>query len=161
LDKVTEEPIGKLLVVHAWTNPEFRKIILQNPAEAGTLLGLQVPKNIIAVENTDLVHNVIVCTLCSCYPKYLLGRSPAWYKSRSYRARTVYEPRRVLLEFGTVIPDNVSIRVHDSTAEMRYIVIPKRPAGTEGWTVDELKKLVTRDSMVGVSEAISHIIKKE
>jgi len=155
LDRLSSEPTGKLIVVHAWTNPEFKKILLKNATEAGNLIGLKLPNFIIAVENTDHVHNVIVCTLCSCYPKYILGRSPDWYKSRSYRARTVYEPRKVLLEFGTAISDNVSIRVHDSTSEMRYIVIPKRPAGTEGWSLEDLKKLVTRDSMIGVTEALS------
>jgi len=155
MDKLETEPTGTLLVVHAWTDPEFKKILLTNASEAGKLIGITVANILIAVENTDHVHNVIVCTLCSCYPRYILGRSPSWYKSRSYRARTIYEPRKVLLEFGTVIPDNVAIRVHDSTADMRYIVIPKRPAGTEGWSFDDLKKLVTRDSMIGVSLALS------
>ena len=104
---------------------------------------------LIAVENTADLHNVIVCTLCSCYPRNLLGLPPDWYKSRAYRSRTVREPRRVLAEFGVTLPDGVEIRVHDSTADMRYIVIPARPAGTENWSEDALAALVTRDSMIG------------
>jgi nitrile hydratase len=151
LDTLDAEPIGAVLVAKAWTDPEFKKVLLDNPAKAGSLIGLNVPEILIAVENTDEIHNVIVCTLCSCYPKLVLGRPPDWYKSRSYRARAVYEPRKVLTEFGTHLPDNVTIRVHDSTADMRYLVIPKRPAGTEGWTVEELKKIITRDDMIGVT----------
>jgi len=112
---------------------------------------MKVESIVVVVKNTDEFHNVVVCTLCSCYPKDLLGRPPDWYKSRSYRARMVYQPREVLKEFGTIIPENVQVRVHDSTADMRYLVIPKRPQGTEGWTVEELEKIVTRDSMIGVS----------
>jgi len=105
------------------------------------------------VENTDNVHNVIVCTLCSCYPRWLLGLPPDWYKSRNYRSRVVNEPRAVLKEFGTIIPDDVVVRVHDSTAEMRYLVLPRRPAGTEGWSEEQLAALVTRDAMIGVALA--------
>ena len=107
------------------------------------------PLKLIAVENTADVHNVIVCTLCSCYPRNLLGLPPDWYKSRAYRSRTVKEPRKVLTEFGVVLPEKVTVRVHDSTADMRYIVIPARPAGTDGWSVEKLASLVTRDSMIG------------
>jgi len=133
---------------------QFKKQLLINPFEAAKSIGLPLTgENLICIENTEDVHNVVVCTLCSCYPKYILGRPPDWYKSRSYRARTVFEPRKVLEEFGTSLPDNVTIRVHDSTADMRYLIIPKRPAGTEGWTLDQLKKLVNRDTMIGVSVA--------
>ena len=107
------------------------------------------------VENTPDLHNIVVCTLCSCYPKPLLGAPPDWYKNRNYRTRTVYEPRKVLAEFGTHIPDHKQVRVHDSTADMRYMVLPERPEGTEGMSVEELEKLVTRDSMIGVIPAAS------
>ena len=102
------------------------------------------------VENTERVHNLVVCTLCSCYPLPILGLSPDWYKSLAYRSRAVREPRSVLTEFGTELPDNVEVRVHDSTADLRYMVLPCRPAGTEGWGEEELRELVTRDSMIGV-----------
>jgi nitrile hydratase len=105
------------------------------------------------VENTDDVHNVIVCTLCSCYPRWLLGLPPDWYKSRNYRSRVISEPRDVLKEFGTEIAHNTVVRVHDSTADMRYLVLPRRPAGTDGWSEDKLAALVTRDSMIGVAFA--------
>jgi len=105
----------------------------------------------VVVENTPDTHNVIVCTLCSCYPRWLLGLPPDWYKSRAYRSRLVREPRAVLREFGTEIPDHVAVRVHDSTADMRYLVLPQRPARTEGWDEERLAALVTRDAMIGVS----------
>ena len=111
------------------------------------------PLRLVVVENTEAVHNVIVCTLCSCYPRMLVGLPPDWYKSRSYRSRMVREPRTVLAEFGTSIPADVLIRVHDSTADMRYLVAPMRPAGTDGWSEAELARLVTRDSMIGVALA--------
>ena len=114
-------------------------------------LGLDVPAlRLVVVENTPAVHNVIVCTLCSCYPRMLLGLPPDWYKSRNYRSRVVREPRAVLAEFGTAIPEHVAIRVHDSTADMRYMVLPMRPPGSEGWDEERLAALVTRDSMIGV-----------
>ncbi|MGA0314494.1 MAG: nitrile hydratase subunit alpha, partial [Alphaproteobacteria bacterium] len=103
------------------------------------------------LENTDEVQNVVVCTLCSCYPRAVLGLPPDWYRSKAYRARVVVEPRKVLKEFGTDIPDEVTVRVHDSLADLRYLVIPKRPAGTEDWTQEQLAAIVTRDSMVGVT----------
>jgi len=106
---------------------------------------------LLAVENTPQVHNAIVCTLCSCYPRMLLGIPPEWYKSRNYRSRMVREPRAVLAEFGLSIPENVQIRVHDSTADMRYIVLPSRPSGTEGWSEERLAGLVNRDCMIGVA----------
>src|SRR5215204_3906690 len=109
---------------------------------------------ILVMENTPTVHNLIVCTLCSCYPRTLLGLPPAWYKSLSYRSRAVREPRTVLREFGTVVPDDVEVCVHDSTADMRYMVMPMRPAGTEGWSEDALAELVTRDSLIGVARVV-------
>ena len=108
-------------------------------------------ERLIAVENTPEVHNMIVCTLCSCYPRALLGMPPTWYKSRNYRSRVVFEPRSVLREFGTILPDTVTVRVHDSNADMRYVVIPMRPKGTEGWSEDELASVLTRDTLVGVT----------
>ncbi len=110
---------------------------------------------LVAVENTARVHNVVVCTLCSCYPRNLLGLPPDWYKTRAYRARTVREPRRVLAEFGLELPDDVQVRVHDSTADMRYLVLPARPAGTEDWDKDRLAAIVTRDCMIGTAVAAS------
>ncbi len=111
------------------------------------------PMKLIAVENTDTIHNVVVCTLCSCYPRNLLGLPPDWYKSRAYRSRTVREPRKVLTEFGLDLPATTTVRVHDSTADMRYIVIPARPEGTDGMAEADLAALVTRDSMIGVGVA--------
>ena len=109
------------------------------------------PTRLAVVENTAQVHNVIVCTLCSCYPRGLLGLPPDWYKSRAYRSRVVREPRAVLAEFGTALSDGMQVRVHDSTAELRYLVLPQRPAGTEGWDEDRLATIVTRDCMIGVT----------
>ncbi len=106
---------------------------------------------LIVVENRPGLHNLVVCTLCSCYPRMLLGLPPDWYKSRAYRSRAVREPRAILSEFGTTLPDGVEVRVHDSTADMRYLVLPERPAGTEGWSADRLAALVGRDSMIGVT----------
>ena len=116
------------------------------------LIGRQTT-DVVAVENTPRIHNVVVCTLCSCYPRTLLGLPPDWYKSRNYRSRVINAPREVLREFGTVIADDVTVRVHDSTADMRYLVVPKRPAGTDGWTETQLAELVTRDAMIGVAVA--------
>jgi nitrile hydratase len=106
---------------------------------------------LVAVENDEAAHNVVVCTLCSCYPRNLLGLPPDWYKSRAYRSRVVREPRRVLAEFGLHLAENMTVRVHDSTADMRYIVVPRRPEGTEGWSAERLAGLVTRDCMIGVA----------
>jgi nitrile hydratase len=142
---------GARLVAHAWVDPAFKARALADGAAAAEELGLEVgPLRLIVVENTPDVHNVIVCTLCSCYPRMLLGIPPEWYKSRAYRSRVVRDPRTVLAEFGTQVPEGVRIRVHDSTADMRYIVLPMRPAGTEGWSEERLAALVTRDSLVGV-----------
>ncbi len=145
---------GAAVVARAWTDPAFRGRLLADASAASTQMGFDVgPMKLIAVENTDAVHNVVVCTLCSCYPRNLLGLPPDWYKSRAYRSRTVREPRRVLAEFGLDVPADTVVRVHDSTADMRYIVIPARPAGTEGLGAEELAGLVTRDSMIGVGVA--------
>ena len=143
---------GARVVARAWVDPEYKKRLLANGTEACEELGLEIPAlKLLAVENTPEVHNAIVCTLCSCYPRMLLGIPPEWYKSRNYRSRMVREPRAVLAEFGLEIPERVAIRVHDSTADMRYLVLPMRPAGTEGWSEERLASLVTRDSMIGVA----------
>ena len=146
--------LGAKMVARAWVDPAYKQRMLANGSEAAEEIGLDVgPLKLVVVENTPTVHNVIVCTLCSCYPRMLLGLPPDWYKSRNYRSRVVREPRAVLAEFGTVIPDDVLIRVHDSTADMRYLVAPRRPQGTEDWSEAELARLVTRDSMIGVALA--------
>jgi len=143
---------GAKVVAHAWVDPAYKKRLLENGTKACEELGLDVPAlKLVVVENTPQVHNVIVCTLCSCYPRMLLGIPPDWYKSRAYRSRMVREPRGVLAEFGLQLKDEVQVRVHDSTADMRYLVLPMRPAGTEGWSEERLAALVTRDSMIGVS----------
>ena len=143
---------GARVVAKAWVDPVFRKKLLENGTRACEELGLDVPAlKLIVVENTPKVHNAIVCTLCSCYPRMLLGIPPDWYKSRAYRSRMVREPRMVLKEFGLLLPREVQIRIHDSTADMRYLVLPMRPAGTEGWSEEKLAKVVTRDSMIGVA----------
>ena len=145
---------GAKMVARAWLDPAYQTRMLANGSEAAEEIGLDVgPLKLVVVENTPTVHNVIVCTLCSCYPRMLLGLPPDWYKSRNYRSRVVREPRAVLAEFGTVIPEDVLIRVHDSTADMRYLVAPRRPKGTENWSEAELARLVTRDSMIGVALA--------
>ncbi|MFI5011035.1 MAG: nitrile hydratase subunit alpha [Hyphomicrobiales bacterium] len=145
---------GARVVARAWTDPDYKALLLNDGGAACVAIGLdRGPYKLVAVENTDKVHNVIVCTLCSCYPRWLLGLPPDWYKSRNYRSRVVNEPRAVLGEFGTEIADDVVVRVHDSTADMRYLVLPKRPAGTDGWSADRLAELVTRDSMIGVATA--------
>jgi len=145
---------GARMVARAWTDPEFRRLLLADGNAACEALGMERGLyKLVVVENTDDVHNVIVCTLCSCYPRWLLGLPPDWYKSRNYRSRVISEPRDVLREFGTQIPGDVVVRVHDSTADMRYLVLPKRPAGTDGWSQDKLAALVSRDSMIGVAFA--------
>jgi len=145
---------GARVVAHAWTHPEYKERLIENGTRACEELGLDLPAlKLVVVENTPQVHNVIVCTLCSCYPRMLLGIPPDWYKARSYRSRMVREPRAVLAEFGLKIPRQIRIRVHDSTADMRYLVLPMRPAGTRGWSEERLAALVTRDSMIGVALA--------
>ena len=143
---------GPRVIAHAWADPAFKKRLLENGRKACEEFGLDMEaEKLVAVENTPNVHNVIVCTLCSCYPRALLGMPPTWYKSENYRRRVVREPRAVLREFGTVIPDNVTVRVHDSNADMRYVVVPMRPAGTEGWSEEQLAEIITRDTLVGVT----------
>lgn len=146
---------GALLVARAWTDAAFKALLLADAnaaiAAAGIDLAHWAPVRMRAVENTADVHNVIACTLCSCYPIALLGPSPHWYKSESYRSRVVREPRAVLREFGCNVPAAVQIRVWDSTAELRYLVIPRRPAGTDGYAESQLAKLVTRDMLIGVA----------
>jgi nitrile hydratase len=145
--------LGARVVARAWLDPEFRKRLLQDATAAVGELGVTMydGTRLVVLENTPRVHNMVVCTLCSCYPRTVLGLPPDWYKSREYRARAVREPRAVLAEFGTVLPEDVEVRVHDSTAVLRYLILPLRPAGTEGLTEDELAALVTRDSMIGVA----------
>ena len=146
---------GAKMVARAWLDPAYKARMLADGSKAAEELGFEVPGlKLIVVENTPSVHNVIVCTLCSCYPRMLLGLPPDWYKSRNYRSRVVREPRTVLEEFGTQIPGEVSIRVHDSTADMRYLVLPQRPAATEGFSEDQLAALVRRDDLIGVSVPI-------
>ncbi|MBX6320320.1 MAG: nitrile hydratase subunit alpha [Rhodospirillaceae bacterium] len=143
---------GARVVARAWVDPEFKARLLLDGSSACRELGIDMAgTNLCVVENTPQVHNLVVCTLCSCYPRALLGLPPDWYKSRAYRSRAVREPRAVLAEFGTVIPDDVTVRVHDSTADLRYLVLPMRPAGTEGWSEERLAALVGRDSMIGVA----------
>lgn len=145
---------GAKVVARAWCDPDFHAALMKDSSAATREMGFDIgPLNLIAVENSTGVHNMIVCTLCSCYPRNLLGLPPDWYKSRAYRSRTVREPRSVLAEFGVTLPEDTTVRVHDSTADMRYIVIPKRPQGTDSMTQDELAALVTRDSMIGTGLA--------
>ena len=144
--------IGAKVVARAWVDDAFKRKLLENGSRACEDLGIEVAAlKLVAVENTPSTHNVVVCTLCSCYPRMLLGIPPEWYKSRSYRSRTVSEPRTVLSEFGLLIDEKTKIRVHDSTADMRYLVLPMRPAGTEGWSEETLASIVTRDCMIGVA----------
>jgi len=145
---------GARVVAKAWTDPEYRKRLLANAKSAAAELGIAGPEggHLVAVENTDRVHNLVVCTLCSCYPWPVLGLPPVWYKSFAYRSRAVSDPRGVLKDFGLELEREVEIRVWDSSAEMRYLVIPERPKGTEGMSEDELAAIVTRDSMVGVAK---------
>mgnify|MGYP001559849306 CR=1 FL=1 len=143
---------GARVVAKAWVDKDFRKKLLQDGTSACEELGLDVPAlKLVVVENTPAVHNMVVCTLCSCYPRMLLGIPPDWYKSRNYRSRTVREPRAVLSEFGLHLDEETAIRVHDSTAEMRYLVLPMRPAATAGWSEERLASIVTRDCMIGVA----------
>ena len=150
------ESRGAEIVVRAWTDPAFKERLMNSPDDALMDFGIDMrPMELCVVENTEDVHNMVVCTLCSCYPRPILGIPPAWYKRRDYRARAVREPRAVLQEFGTELPAGRQVRVHDSNADLRYLVLPKQPAGTEDWSQDQLAKLVTRDSMIGVSDVRS------
>jgi nitrile hydratase len=147
---------GGRIVARAWTDDAYKARLLENGGEAIRELGYELePYEFTVMENDDHTHNVIVCTLCSCYPRSLLGMSPAWYKSASYRARVVREPRRVLAEFGVELRDDIDVRVHDSTAELRYMVLPQRPAGTDGWSEDRLAALITRDSLIGTQRTLN------
>lgn len=147
--------LGAKVVAKAWVDPEFKARLLADTRAALAEMDIDIGEvaEFKTVENTPAVHNMIVCTLCSCYPKGLLGFPPSWYKSLAYRSRTVREPRTVLREFGTEISDDVEVRVHDSTADLRYIVLPMRPEGTEGWTEEQLAATVSRDSMIGTALA--------
>jgi nitrile hydratase len=144
--------LGAKIVARAWVDPEFRSRLLANGRSACEDFGITFydDTRLIVLENTEKVHNLIVCTLCSCYPRPVLGLPPDWYKAKPYRARAVKEPRAVLKEFGTEIPEDVEIRVSDSTSMMRYLVLPRRPKGTENFTEEQLAALVTRDAMIGV-----------
>ena len=146
--------IGARLVARSWREPDFRRRLLQDMRAVARELGLTGVQgtDLIAVENGPKVHNLVVCTLCSCYPWPILGLPPTWYKDTAYRARSVIDPRGVLAEFGLALSEDVEVRVWDSTAEIRYLVIPERPAGSEGMTEDELTALVTRDSMIGAEK---------
>jgi nitrile hydratase len=146
---------GARVVARAWADPEFRRALLEDASTAVNTMGnvSAVGSHLIAVENTVERHNMVVCTLCSCYPWEVLGLPPTWYKSAPYRSRAVLEPRAVLSEFGVTLPDETEVRVWDSTAETRYIVIPERPEGTDGWSEEQLAELVTRNSMIGTGLA--------
>jgi len=145
--------LGAKVVARAWVDPEFRARLLANgrtACESEFGISFYDDTKLIVLENTDKIHNLIVCTLCSCYPRPVLGLPPDWYKAKPYRARAVREPRAVLAEFGTDIPEDVEIRVSDSTAMVRYLVLPQRPVGTENFTEEQLAEIVTRDAMIGV-----------
>ena len=147
---------GARLVARAWTDPEFKERLLVDARAAALELGLEPGPSpvVVALENTETVHHLVVCTLCSCYPRALLGPPPDWYKSLPYRSRAVSDPRGVLREFGVELDEGVELRVVDSTADIRYLVVPGRPAGTDALDEDALAELVTRDSMIGVAQAL-------
>ena len=146
---------GAKVVARAWTDPEYKKRLLENGTDAIAEFGFSgvQGEDMVVVENTEDVHNIVVCTLCSCYPWPTLGLPPIWFKSAPYRARTVIDPRGVLEEFGVELSEDIEVRVWDSNAELRYLVLPQRPAGTEGMSEDELAGLVSRDSMIGTALA--------
>lgn len=147
---------GAQVVAKAWHDPEFKDWLMREPTAAIASVGFEgrQGEDMVVVENTDDVHNMVVCTLCSCYPWPVLGLPPVWYKSGPYRSRAVSEPRSVLQEFGTELSDDVEVRVWDSTAELRYLVLPQRPEGTDGWTEEQLAEIVSRNSMIG-TETVS------
>jgi nitrile hydratase len=156
LDSAGSNLVGRDLIIKAWMDSDFEQRLLNDARSAALEIGIETtnpnaPTVLSVVKNTPISHNLIVCTLCSCYPSGLLGIAPTWYKSSEYRSRAVREPREVLKEFGTRLPQGLSVRVHDSTADHRYLVLPQRPKGTENWSEEDLKKLVTRDSMIGVT----------
>ncbi len=146
---------GAQVVARAWSDASFRKWLLEDATAAISSMGFEgrQGQHMVALENAPRVHNMVVCTLCSCYPWPVLGLPPVWYKSAPYRARAVIDPRGVLADFGVTLADGVEVRVWDSTAEIRYLVLPERPAGTEGWSEERLAELVTRDSMIGTGKA--------
>ena len=145
--------IGARMVARAWTDPDYRALLLRDGTAAAEAMGVSMagapPLGVL--EDTAGVHHLVVCTLCSCYPRAVLGYPPHWYKSSAYRARAVREPRTVLAEWGTTLPDGVAVKVVDSTADYRWMVLPQRPAGTEGWDATRLASIVTRDALVGVA----------
>jgi len=149
---------GAKILAHAWVDPEYKKRLLANAEAAFLELGYDLPETspkITVLENTNDVHNMAVCTLCSCFPRAIIGRPPAWYKELSYRSKVVVDPRGVLQEFGTVLDEAVQVRVIDSSADYRYLILPNRPAGTENMTEEELATLITQESMIGVGLALS------
>lgn len=146
---------GARIVARAWTDPDFKARLLEDGNTAVAEMGFEVPGlKLVVLENTAEVHHMVVCTLCSCYPRTILGLPPLWYKSKEYRSRAVREPRAILAEFGTAVPDSREVRVVDSTADCRFLVLPQRPAGTEDWDARRLAGLVTRDSMIGTAVAL-------
>lgn len=146
--------LGARVVAKAWSDPDYKVRLLADGSAACREIGIEVDAlKLVVLENTESAHNLVVCTLCSCYPRTLLGPPPDWYKQRAYRTRAVREPRRVLAEFGVALEDGVRVQTHDSTADMRYVVLPRRPEGADGWSEDQLATLVTRDSLIGVGLA--------
>ena len=150
---------GAKLVARAWVNPDFKTRFISDPKSACAEMGIDATaiNEFVVLENTERVRHMVVCTLCSCYPRPILGRPPDWYKSFNYRQRSVLDPRGVMREFGLNLPDDVEVHVHDSTADIRYLVLPVRPKGTENWSEADLAKLVTRDSMIGVMDPLNAI----
>jgi len=149
--------VGARVVARAWNDVAYKARLLADGTTAIKELGIQdgwAVGHLKVVENTDQVHNLVVCTLCSCYPHGVLGMSPSWYKKEAYRSRAVREPRAVLAEFGVKLPTHVTVNIWDSTAELRYLVLPQRPSGTEGWTENQLAAIVTRDSMIGTEREL-------
>jgi nitrile hydratase subunit alpha len=145
--------LGALIVARAWADPAYKARLLANGKSAALELGIKVGEaQLIVVENSTTVHNLVCCTLCSCYPRSILGQPPSWYISKAYRARAVREPRVVLAEFGLLLPVDVELRVHDSNADMRYLILPERPTGSESMDMSQLAELVTRDCMIGVAK---------
>jgi nitrile hydratase alpha subunit len=154
---------GAKLVARAWVDPSFKARLIADPKAACAEMGIDATaiNEFVVLENTEKVRHMVVCTLCSCYPRPILGRPPDWYKSLNYRSRAVNDPRAVMREFGLNLPDDVEVRVHDSTADMRYIVLPVRPKGTERLSEAELAQLVTRDSLIGVMDALPAVPKSD
>jgi nitrile hydratase len=154
---------GAKLVARAWVDPDFKQRLTRDPKAACAEMGIDATSlnEFVVLENTDSVRHMTVCTLCSCYPRPILGRPPDWYKSFNYRQRAVIDPRGVMREFGLEVPPEVEVRVHDSTSDIRYLVLPQRPKGTEGWSVEQLEQLVTRDSLIGVQDPLQELPRGE